>query len=440
MAKKYNQKQKQLQSKDSMLFTYIPTLIGQNGFPGLIDEALQTDSTLATAWLGLVSVMVSAEIDLKPCGCKAEVYDFIKEALFKKADQRFADYHTNLLNALVYGVAPAEITVKYENKKWWLKDINYINPCFFDLYSLVKYPGEWWVNGLCMVNQKPVKCGKPGSGLPVVWWPVYGEGLLGNSLLRPIINDHKEKKYIQEQRRIAINKAIQGTLLGFQDDGNIEELSQEQIDDVADSLANCAAGADNAFVLPAQIKNVQPVYPAADSIEKSISAENHTDIQILQAFGSQHLARGLLSSFSSADAGEQDQKNQQALRGYFFNWAARQFQNIIDWLVDLNFGEQENYPELRIVSAMPQSPESVVRSAVQLSAAGAIQFTNEDAAYFRRLLRMPENNNNLDNLTIDKNNNNINNNSAVRVPGSFDQQTGMDTRDRAFEYMELKGE
>lgn len=42
----HNQKQKQLQSKDSMLFTYAPTLIGQNGLPGLIDEALQTDSTL----------------------------------------------------------------------------------------------------------------------------------------------------------------------------------------------------------------------------------------------------------------------------------------------------------------------------------------------------------------------------------------------------------
>lgn len=45
-----------------------PSLIGSDNAPGHVERALDIDPTLSTAWLGLVSVMVSAEIDVTPAG------------------------------------------------------------------------------------------------------------------------------------------------------------------------------------------------------------------------------------------------------------------------------------------------------------------------------------------------------------------------------------
>ena len=406
-----------------------PELLGSYTHIGLIDRALQIDSTLATAWLGLISVMVSAEVDIKPSGASQEVIDFVKEALFKRADRRFADFHTDLLNALLYGVAPFEVTLKYEDNHWWLRNLNFIHPRFFDWSSLKKEPGEWWVTGRCFVNGLPTPVGGPGSGLPVVWWPVYGRGILGSSLMRPVIATHVEKAEVQDERRIALQKSIQGSIVALSGEPTtlMEELTPEQLEDVATALANCAAGTDNAVALPPQIKQVMPIYPATDSISKSIEAEDHCDLSMLSAFGSLSSARGILTGYGSQGAAVGDSQAQQALRSYFFQWGARLFQNIIDWLIDVNFGAQKCYPELRIISSTPQTAESLVRAAVQLSAAGAIQYTEADEAFFRQLLRLPEKQGHVIEPTTQAD-------DAKLTTGHYDTATGLDTRDLTARY------
>lgn len=340
------------------------------------------------------------------------------------------------MQALIYGCAPFEVTLDYNEGRWWLKDLAFVPPRHFDLASLKKQPGEWWVTGRCYVDHKPVAVGGPGSGLPVVWWPIYGRGILGSSLLRPVIEVHNEKSEIIEQRRVALQKSIQGSLLGMSRDPGVDgdELSPDDMTVVAEALAKCADGTDNAVVLPYQIASVQPVYPAADSISKSIEAEDHCDLAMLCAFGSQSTARGLLSQYGSQNSGNADNQAQQALRGYFFQWAARQFQDVIDWLVDVNFGPQDYYPELNIVSSAPQSPESLVRASVQLSAAGALTYTDVDEAYFRRLLRLPQKSGKpLAPVASGAD-------SAPRVPGKYDSDTCLDTRDRTYENKEAQDE
>lgn len=407
-------------------------LIGTNFKLGLAELALKTNPTISTAWLGLISAMALAEIDVKPAGANGNVVSFVKNALFKRADRRFCDYYSDLLKALIYGVAPFEITFKYREGRWWLKDLNFIKPRFFDPYTLRKNPGEWWVTGRCFVNDAPVKIGAPCSGLPVVWWPVYGAGLFGDSIIAPILDNHREKNYIEYLRRIGLNKSILGTICALQGDTmDGVTLSPESRDGLAYDLAHAAGeGQNNAVVLPPQVKQILPIYPAADSIEKSIAAEDHIDLQILQAFGSQHLARGLLSAYGSQGAGETDSKAQQTLRDYFFQWVARQFQDIIDFLVDLNFGPQTFYPELSIVSPAPQTTDGLIRSIVQLVGCNGLTLTENDESFLRRLVRMPPKSG-----KVKATDNEI---KAPRVPGFYDDKTGMDTRDRTFEKIEQR--
>lgn len=408
----------------------IPAIIGSDTMPGYVEKALDSDSTLSTAWLGLISNMVSAEIDIKACGAKPEVVQYVKECFFKRAARRFADFHGDLLNALIFGVAPFEVTMKFQAGKWWLDNLNFILPRHFDLTSLKKKPGEWWITGRCVVeHRRLVAIGAPGSGLPVVWWPIYGRGLLGTSLLRPLIDIHNEKADVIEQRRIAVQKSIQGSLIALTSEPTslLEELNPSELQDVADELACCANGTDNAVALPPQIKSVTPIYPASDSISKSIEAENHCDLSILSAFGAQNWARGLLSSYGSNGAGQNDNRAQENLRGYFFQWCARQFQDLIDFFIDLNFGPQEYYPELTMISAAPQTPEALVRAMVSLAGAGALVFTEADELYMRRMLRLPLK----QGLPLPP--------KQDTAAGYYSQKTGIDSRkDRNDEYERAK--
>ncbi len=420
-----------LQSQKKLDFSLdAPRLIGDDTTPGYIDKALDVDSTISTAWLGLISDMVSSEVDVLPSGANPEIVDFVRELLFKRADRRFADYHTDLLSALLYGCAPAEVTLRFAEGKWWLKDLAFIHPRHFDFSTCKKEPGQWWVTGKCYVDHKPVNVGAPGSGDPVVWWPIYGKGLLGSSLLRPIIEVHNEKAEVIEQRRVALQKSIQGSLIATTGEPTAmlpDELTKDQLQDIADELANCANGTDNAVALPPQVKLVQPIYPASDSISKSIEAENHCDLSILTAFGSQHLARGLLSSYGSEGSGTTDARAQQALRGYFFQWVARQFQDLIDWLVDLNFGPQGHYPELAVISSAPQTPEGLVRAVVQLSGAGGVRLTENDENYLRRMLRLPA-----------YGGQELPSRLRASIQGYYNETTSLDTRERSEEYERAK--
>lgn len=423
-----------LESIKKLDYNDIPGLIGDHRSLGYIDQALNYDPTLATAWLGLVSVMVSAEVEIKPSGAKPEIVDFVNDALFKRLERRFKDIHADLMLALLYGVAPFEITFyRDSDKKYntnsetiWLKNLDFIHPRHFDLTTIKKKPGEWWITGKCYVNDSFKKVDAVGTGLPVVWWPIYGNGILGSSLMRPVIEMHNEKCEIQEQRRLALKKSIQGSLVALCGEPTqmMDELSPGELQEVADALAHCSDGTDNAVALPPQIKQILPIYPATDSIQKSIAAEDHCDLSMLSAFGSLSSARGILTGYGSQGAAVGDSQAQQGLRSYFFQWTSRQLQDIIDFLVDVNYGVQEQYPELTIVSSAPQTTESLVRAAVQLSSAGAIRYTTDDEAFFRKLLRLPEQTNNF--ITPDENL------QAKLTTGHHDEI--IDSRDRAAEY------
>lgn len=265
-----------------------------------------------------------------------------------------------------------------------------------------------------------------------MWWPVFGGGLLGRSLLRPIVNEHLEKQQIRKLRGAALSKVLFGTPILHarerrEDEG---ELSIDEVKAAQSALARAATGNANCLYLPDAFDKPDVLYAQTDGLAKSIEAENALDIQILMSLGSSHLARGLLSGYGSQGAGENDQQLQDAIRTYYFSWFAEQMQPLIDYIVDLNFGPQKHYPELSIVSPSVMTIPQLSRTLAQLVGAGLYRPCDKDEEILRRLCRMPDQTGNL--INQDK----AATDDGMGIKGHYDPN-GLDTRtDRDVLYQE----
>lgn len=409
------------------------------GYPelhGTADRVMASNPAIAAGWNELLSVMAAASVGLTGADRCPEIHRFLSEMLFCRLSRRFNSILVDLLQALVYGVQPMQVIIDYDYNcgKWVLQDLCPIPAAYFDIEMAEKKPGEWWINGQVLGDDGWHDCGGPGSQKILILWATFGEGLLGRSILRPIMGYNDEKDEARRLRGTGLSKSILGTLLAFERKPEVSAgetgMTQADREECSQTMSKLTSGAADSSVgtLPYTIEKVMPIYPASDAIGKSIEAENHADLATLQAFGSQHLARGLLSGYGSQGAGDNDRLAQNSLRNYYYQWIASTLQPLIDWIVDLNFTDVCYYPELHIVSPSEQEPSSLINSYVRLVSAGAIQPTTADEEYFRQLLRLPAANSG-EKIKID----------AQKITAYYDKKTGLDTRekeDRAEEYQQ----
>lgn len=122
-------------------------MLGNVYSPGLIDEMLTTNPTIQLGWLGLSAAMAQAQVALVPCGCRPDVYELINEMLFKRLETRFQQVFLDTLQALLYGVAPAEVSIAWEYGHWIISDISARPARGFDLFNLKKQSRDWWITG-----------------------------------------------------------------------------------------------------------------------------------------------------------------------------------------------------------------------------------------------------------------------------------------------------
>lgn len=421
-------------------------MIGSIYERGVIDEMLATNPVIQLGVMGLTAAMSSAQISLSACGCKPEVYEFIDEMLFRSLDTRFQQVFLRALDALIYGVSAAELSIEYKYGRWVLKDISARPVSGFDLYNIKKDPKNFWIEGTYRwFDQKGAlksqDCGAPWeTGKSLMAWFVYPSGsLLGRSILRPIVNEHKEKTLIRQLRGNAIPKSLYGTpvLHARKRDENEEPLREETVDQTAQALAVAATGRASCLYIPADFDAPDVLYAQDSGLQRSIEAENSLDIQILMALGSSAYARGVLTGFGSQGAAELDSDLQNSVRNLFFQWFSSEMQPLIDYFVDLNFGEQDRYPELVISSPSQMTTPQLSRTLVQLVSAGLYKPTTDDESKLRELLRMPQRTD--ESKLLQTPNENVNNNAGLGITGHY--SSVIDTREgRDILYEETKVE
>jgi len=387
-----------LYEKNSAL--HAPRLVGTLGEIGIIDRMLATNPTVRIGYLSMVATLTSVDYDLTDDPrIPRRVLAFVRELLFDRPKKRFGDYINTILKAPAYGFAPHEMISKIEDGKVWLADLDYRPPRTFDLYTVERVgtddtaDGEWIRATQRFYNNQgfsqSVRYDSPGTpGAGVLFWPVFGEGLFGESVLRPIYNEHLEKESIRKIRFIAVQKALFGTLLVKEREEH--ETAQEDVDETVAELGDLFIHEQGAVNIPGWCESVEPAYAQSDAISKAIEAENHADIQILLSFASQWLGRGLLAAYGSNAASETDTAEQRNLRRYYFEWLSSQIQKIIDYYVDLNFGPQRVYPELKAIYHEEFTLKEEAEAAVRLATSQGLVWDKPIRDHFRLAYGWPE--------------------------------------------------
>jgi hypothetical protein len=376
---------------------------GRLGTIGEWEQMLKTNPIARIAYTSMIATLQSAtfhigipeqanEKDVNP-----EVKQFVNDLLFVKPDKRFSQYVGRLLRAIAYGFYPQEITTKLEDGKLYIADLDPRPPRTFEP-TTIKREADGWVRAQQQFYDekdelKTVNYGAPGEGgKGWLWWPVYGDGLFGDPILRPVFNEHKEKEDIRRIRRLAVQKFLCPTpvVTSREDAGQDDEKAhKDEVEDTEKAIGSVVYDEEGVLTLPPWVESLTQFIPPGDAIAASIEAENHCDIQILLAFFAQWVARGLLAAYGSAGASGVDTQEQRNIRKHFVEWIKDQVQILIDYFVDWNYGPQLVYPELAVIYREELTLRDEVAAASQLMRGGGLDIDDLLRAYFRRQFNWP---------------------------------------------------
>ena len=422
------------------------SMIGSIWEPGLVDQMLATSSPIALGWAGLSSQMGTAIISIDAKGASQEITEFIKEMLFNRLETRFQQVFINTLQALLYGVAPAEISLIYRFGRWEIADIAARPASGFDLYSIRKQ--SWWIEGTYRWIDsagavQSVECGAPWEDQKaLMWWPVFGPGILGRSILRPVVDEWQVKCTIRKMRGNAISRTLYGLpiLHARKRDDNEPDLNPDEIRAAQAALARASTGSAAALFIPDCFDLPEIKFSDSNAITAANALEDHCDLQTLMALGSSQIARGLLGGYASAGVSDADEHLADNIRAYYFQFFSQSMQQLIDFIIDLNFGPQLHYPELVVASPSVMSIPQLSRTMAQLIASGVIRPTVEDEEQIRKMGRLP---NQTGNIIANQHPNTpaTDDDDGQGIKGHYDSATGIDTRiDRDINYQEVKND
>jgi hypothetical protein len=369
--------------------------IGDTGKLGELEHMLLTNPTAATGYRSMVATLTAVDFDIiAHANAKARVVGYTEELLFERMLKPWAQTTETILNAPGFGFAPHEITTYREAGKTWIRDLDYRPPRTIELHTVTAPPRDWvscrqrWYDEQGTVQTADY--GRPAErGKGWLFWPIFGQGSgpFGTSVLRPIYNEHKEKEDVRKIRRIAIQKALFGTMMAFRDPKH--QVDQQEWDNMIDELGDLFMHEQGAIGIPAGVKEIVPAYASSDAIEKAIEAENHADVQILLSFASQWMGRGLLAAYGTNAASKTDATEQRNMRRYYLRWLSYTLQPLINFFVDFNFGPQRYYPSLRAVYREDLTISEEIDGTIKLIKAKVIKPDDALEVHFRRRLSLP---------------------------------------------------
>lgn len=411
---------------------------------GLWEHMLRTNPIIALGYLGLSATMQSVEwvVDNRKARALKRVVRFVDEALNDRMDRRLKDVTRSMWHCVPLGVAPHEATFYVADGHTWLRDLQYRPIRSFIQHTI--YRGD---DGFIRGTQQFYRGGTGGTGgmggygtaqyggpgdwpsKGMLWWPTYGEGILGTPLLRPIVNEHFNKEEIRRGFGVSVQKVLcpvpvvheregadgEGTMV----DGDMKSILEEVGDVINEE--------QTALGVPWTVEKIQSLFEGQDSrvITRAIEAEHHADTQVLLLFGAPYMARGLMSGTGTNAAAKVDATEQRNFRRFYLDLGTSWLQWIVDKLVDINFGPQRFYPEVRAVYHQEMDPLNDARTWASYRSTGALSVSDADEDHIREENSWPSRQPGADPRQVKS--------AAPETPGSRDNDTGDDDRARQSE-------
>jgi hypothetical protein len=311
--------------------------------------------------------------------CPERVVEFVRALLFEMPRCDFGEYADTLFAAVRYGFAPHEIVSYRDGGLWWLRDLGYRPPNSFDLQTITKRKSGWMAarqrfydeNG-ATVTADYDEPGKPGKGL--LLWPTYGDngGPLGEGFYRPLYAIYREWADAVRYRRIATQKAGLGTyVVQYRENMEPDEATQAVIEA---RIAEASTHQSAVLTLPASVDAEHSgwQFSEPEAINALTSVINDCETRIFQCFGAQYAARGITTQHGSFSASKVDADELSGHRSSFVRWLSRAVQPVINFYVELNFGQQKHYPYLVGDAPREISPTELVGAMVAAKGAGLL--------------------------------------------------------------------
>lgn len=373
--------------------------IGTTSTLGAWASMLQTNIAVATGARALISILQGTQYSVGAHElCPEPVKAFVNELLFERAKRPFSQYAEDLFKAVLFGFSAMEITTYLADGKLWFKDMDYRAPETFNVNS-IKMREDGWVEAEQRYYDsantlKTVQYGGPGEpGKGWIYWVTFGgNGVLGEALMRPAYALHEEYVDAIIMRRVAGQKCVAGTPTlhvrqGTATDGS-GTVTKEAIDNTLAVIAKQRTHENGVILLPDWVESIDNEFTDHAVVSEYTAIINDCITKILILFSSGQLARGLLASFGTNAASESDADQQRNLRRYFLDKLKNWMQPLINYFVNVNFGEQRFYPELQATYVEEMDTTTRVNALNIGKNAGLYKPGKADRDEFRDIMRI----------------------------------------------------
>ena len=355
----------------------------------LVEEMRRTDAAVKAAENAVKVPLLASDwsIDTKAGDAKGEeIREFIENSLFNLENRSWKDLLREMLTYLSFGYAVFEIILDVVDGMVVLQDLSPRVQASIERWETED--GSLGVTQQILNDSGLSRASIPAEKLLILTNDKEGDDLTGQSIFRSAYRSYFMKTNLYKIQGIQAERWGVGLpVIEMAEDLAFGEDEKDKAEEMARNIrANQKAYA----VMPPGYKlNILTPSgnPIGDSIEKAI---DHHNRQIVLSILAQFLMLGGDGTGSLALSKDQSSFFLKVLDDKASYLAEQINKRVIKPLVDLNFGEQEYYPELTYSPLGDTDLEQMSKVVSELLNAGAITKNSKDEQYIRGLFGFPE--------------------------------------------------
>lgn len=309
-----------------------------------VETMRRTDATVKQFLTAIKTPMLATEYSIEAAGedsIMVEQADLVRDSLFGM-DRSFRDFMRELLTYLDFGFSVFEIIYAVKNGRIVIKDLQPRIQSSIQNWQLSdgrKGVVQWIMTD--EVNKTTAEI--PMNKLLVITNDKEGDDITGQSVLRPCWKHFQIKDRAYRVSAISFERYGVGIPVVTLPDG----ATDQQKEDAENLAANIRSNEKGYIVLPSKDWVIDILVPKGNPQQSTVDSQiNHHDRMILMAGLAGFLNLGSDSTGSYALSKDQSSfflKHCEDKLLYICEQIGKQ---IIERLIDLNYGKQEKYPKL----------------------------------------------------------------------------------------------
>ncbi len=321
------------------------------------DEMRRSDDQIAMLLRVVKNPIMSARWFISPADDSEEaqkIADFVEHILFhdmgtRRHPKTFEKFKREALTSVEFGYSIFEITYKvvFDDEVFGtyngLSGIDWRSPRTIEEW-IIRKNGELEAVRQLDNSQRAQNVFIPGRFILHIAAEMEGDNYEGISMLRPIYGNWLRKDMLRKLQMIGIERAATGVPIGTIPEGQLNTPAQKALEN---TLSRFVSHEQQYLTLPDNGFKIDSlkIEHDADKVDKAIQSEN---IGMAKSFLANFMELGLSGSGSYALGTDLSDIFLSGIEVYANAITTPVNIKLIPHLVDMNFGRQRSYPELKI--------------------------------------------------------------------------------------------